>query len=86
MDQMSSIAPGAIAGVIAALTATAIAGNSEVRPTFAARRQDGSGLFEKYCWSERNAHRWNLRTHAIPICTNNSGNVLRAAQYRRTCL
>ena len=80
MDQMSSIAPGAIAGVIAALTATAILGIARYVRRFAARRQDIRAIREillvgkKRVLESKDTCNTNMHT-TIP------GNVLRAAQY-----
>ena len=77
---MSSIAPGAIAGVIAALTATAILGIATYVRRFSARRQDIRAIQEILLVGKKRVleskDTWNTNMH-----TKIPGDVLRAAQY-----
>ena len=80
MDQMSSIAPGAIAGVIAAVTATAILGIASCVRRFVARRQDIRAIREILLVGKKRVLE-SKGTSKTNMDATISGNVLRAAQY-----
>ena len=80
MDQMSSIATGTIAGVIAAITTTVILGIASYVRRFAARRQDIRDIREILLVGKKRVLE-SKDTFNTSMHTPIPGNVLRAAQY-----